>query len=219
MKVCTKCKENKELNQFGVRKKSNDGLDHQCKKCKSKYGEDWRKQNKDKIKRDCKKLNSNPKHKEKMRQYYLDNKDAYKKRSENWKKENKDKVLEYNKKYFPKRYKNNTQYKIGQLLRSKLYFVLRGEKRKSFMKYLSCTLDELKQHIESQFKPEMTWLNHGKVWEIDHIKAIANFDLTKEEERIKCFNYKNLQPLFKTTKIAEQFGYKDQIGNRNKNKY
>jgi hypothetical protein len=33
----------------------------------------------------------------------------------------------------------------------------------------------------------------------------------------KCFNYNNLQPLFKTTQIAESFGYINNIGNRNKN--
>lgn len=217
MKVCTKCKKEKKLNEFSKRKKSSDSLDHHCKECKNKASEEWRKQNKDKIKQDCKKLNSDPKHKEKMRQYYLDNEDAYKKRSEDWKKENKDRVLEYNKIYFPKRYKNNIQYKIGQLLRSKLYFVLRGKKRKSFMKYLGCTLDELKIHLEKQFLPEMNWLNHGEIWEIDHIEAIANFDLTIESEKEKCFYYTNLMPRFKTTKIAEQFG-SNQIGNRNKGK-
>lgn len=34
-------------------------------------------------------------------------------------------------------------------------------------------------------------------WEVDHIKGIVNFDLTNEEEQLKCFNYKNLQPLLK----------------------
>ena len=44
------------------------------------------------------------------------------------------------------------------------------------------------------------------------------FDLTIEEEQYKCFNYTNTQPLFKTTEIAESFGYIGYIGNRDKNK-
>ena len=73
------------------------------------------------------------------------------------------------------------------------------------------------------FKPGMSWENYGKIWEIDHIKPCDSFDLTKLEEQQKCFHYTNLQPLFKTTEIAESFGYINQIGNRNKsnktNKY
>jgi hypothetical protein len=49
--------------------------------------------------------------------------------------------------------------------------------------------------------------NYGEVWEVDHI-----IPLSKEGS----FNYKNTQPLFKTTKIAESFGYVGYIGNRNK---
>ena len=62
----------------------------------------------------------------------------------------------------------------------------------------------------------MTWKNHGTIWEIDHIKACSNFDLTKLEEQKQCFHYTNLQPLFKTTEIAEKHGYINEIGNRNK---
>ena len=65
----------------------------------------------------------------------------------------------------------------------------------------------------------MTWENHGEVWEIDHINPCASFDLTDIKQQKQCFHYTNLQPLFKTTEIAKSFGYNDQIGNRNKNKY
>jgi hypothetical protein len=43
----------------------------------------------------------------------------------------------------------------------------------------------------------MNWSNHGIIWEIDHIKPCASFDLTKLEEQKKCFHHTNLQPLFK----------------------
>ena len=41
----------------------------------------------------------------------------------------------------------------------------------------------------------MTIDNYGE-WEIDHIIPISSFDLTKKENQILCFNYKNLQPLW-----------------------
>jgi hypothetical protein len=62
----------------------------------------------------------------------------------------------------------------------------------------------------------MSWENWGVVWEIDHKQPISSFDLTQEENIYKAFNYQNTQPLFKTTEIAENFGYINQIGNRNK---
>lgn len=47
----------------------------------------------------------------------------------------------------------------------------------------------------------MTWNNYGfgmGKWSIDHIIGINNFDLSKEEEedRLICWNYKNLRPLW-----------------------
>jgi hypothetical protein len=41
----------------------------------------------------------------------------------------------------------------------------------------------------------MNWKNYGTYWEIDHIKPISLFDLTKKQEIKKCFNYKNTKPL------------------------
>jgi len=62
----------------------------------------------------------------------------------------------------------------------------------------------------------MTWENHGEIWEIDHIKPCNSFDLTDIEQQKQCFHYTNLQPLFKTSKLAKSFGYINEIGNRNK---
>ena len=45
---------------------------------------------------------------------------------------------------------------------------------------------------------------------------LLNILKIKLEEQKQCFHYTNLQPLFKTTEIAEQYGYINEIGNRNK---
>jgi hypothetical protein len=65
--------------------------------------------------------------------------------------------------------------------------------------YLGCTLPELRKHIESQFLPGMTWNCYGHGigrWNLDHIIGCNNFDLSKEEDRKKCWNYKNLRPMW-----------------------
>lgn len=43
---------------------------------------------------------------------------------------------------------------------------------------IGCSGEELKAHLESQFKPGMTWDNYGfgsGKWVIDHIRPISNF--------------------------------------------
>ncbi len=60
---------------------------------------------------------------------------------------------------------------------------------------LGTSIDTVYKHLEAQFKDGMTWENYGK-WHVDHILPCSSFDLTKPEEQLKCFNYKNLQPLW-----------------------
>ena len=69
------------------------------------------------------------------------------------------------------------------------------QKAKSTLELIGCSISELRAHIEAQFKPGMTWANHGK-WHIDHIRPCASFNLTDPEQQRQCFNYKNLQPLW-----------------------
>ena len=52
------------------------------------------------------------------------------------------------------------------------------------MELVGCTIDELKQHLESKFKKGMSWNNYGK-WHVDHVVPVDFFDLTKIEEQKK----------------------------------
>jgi len=60
---------------------------------------------------------------------------------------------------------------------------------------LGCTPKQLKIYLENQFKEDMTWQNQGR-WHIDHIRPKKDFDLSKKKERLNCFHYTNLQPLW-----------------------
>ena len=70
------------------------------------------------------------------------------------------------------------------------------------MKLVGCTIEELKRHLQNQFDNKMSWQNYGS-WHIDHKKAVSKFDLTKPKEQEKCFNYKNLQPLWGTDNLRK----------------
>jgi hypothetical protein len=81
---------------------------------------------------------------------------------------------------------------------------LRGSLTSSKLKYVGITAHELKQHLEGQFKDGMTWDNWSPSgWHIDHIRPLASFDLTKEDEREKAFHYSNLQPLWAKDNLSK----------------
>ncbi len=156
---------------------------------------------------------------EKSKQYYLQNNEYCKERNNEYSKkyfslqENKNKRSQYN----LQKYKNHLPTKITLILRCRFNNAIKKNcKKTSIMYLLGCNIKELKEHLEKQFKKEMNWENWGKIWEIDHIKPCSSFDLTDKKQQQECFNYLNLQPLFKTTNISKSLGYLNETGNRNK---
>lgn len=124
-----------------------------------------------------------------------------------WYRENRHKFKEYQKRYVTK----STNALLAQRLRTLIHVSLkgRGNKSASAIELTGCTILELKEHLESLFKPGMTWENHSRNgWHIDHIKPCASFNLSDPEEQNICFHYSNLQPLWaeenikKSNKIA-----------------
>ena len=103
---------------------------------------------------------------------------------------------EYKREYDRKKRATNIEYRIVSNLRTRIrQAVRRGDKADRTIKLIGCEIEYLKNYLASKFSDGMSWDNYGK-WHIDHIIPCASFDLTKEEEQRKCFNYKNMQPLW-----------------------
>ena len=81
------------------------------------------------------------------------------------------------------------------------------------MEDVGCDVKTLRDHLETQLKDGMTWENQGE-WHIDHIKPCASFDITKEDERMKCFNYTNLQPLWGTENMSKGSTHDENVFNK-----
>lgn len=96
--------------------------------------------------------------------------------------------------------RNHFHVQLKEKLRARILSALKTQftkKTSKLRELLGCDIQILKLHLESQFKPGMSWENHAvRGWHIDHIKPCASFDLTKVEEQKKCFHYTNLQPLW-----------------------
>ena len=78
--------------------------------------------------------------------------------------------------------------------RSRFRQVLNGKsKSSSTIDILGIDSNTYKRWIEFQMTPDMTWDNI----EIDHVKVICLFDLSKDEKLKEAFSWKNTQPLLK----------------------
>ena len=200
MKICPKCKQEKELSEFSKNKTKSDGLNFLCKECANKNNQRNYYKNIEKQKERHFKYNKQNKEKisEYMRVYYLKNSKKINVRNNKYKYTHK---KERNQHLKQKR-KIDVRFKILTNLRHRLNIsVINGNKSTSTKKLLGCTVEFLKKHLELQFKDNMSWDNYGrkkniKCWEIDHIQPCASFNFTKVKEQRKCFNYKNLQPLW-----------------------
>jgi len=114
---------------------------------------------------------------------------------------------------FKRRYHDEVEFRIIQILRSRLRKV--AERGRGYsgnnLKWLGCTPVELREHLERQFQAGMKWSNLGTgagKWHIDHIVPCAAFDMRKESERLACFHYTNLRPLWSHLNIEKGASWK-----------
>lgn len=100
--------------------------------------------------------------------------------------------------------KNDPATHLRGVLRVRINHALRGcHKVGSAVRDLGCTVEELKRHLESKFRPHpqtgepMTWANHTTDgWHVDHIVPLSSFDLTDPEQFRRACHFSNLQPLW-----------------------
>ena len=91
--------------------------------------------------------------------------------------------------------------KIKRKLRnhvSRVYRKSQTTKRGRTIEHLGCSIHEAKDHIEKQFRDGMNWMNHGLLWEIDHIIPMSHFNLKDQRQRLIVNHFTNLQPLLKS---------------------
>ena len=179
-KICLKCKQEYTLDNYYKNCLKKDGYDIYCKACKNI-------------------LNNKSKPIDYDKKRYLKNKNRLNKQTKLWKSQNKLRIKEYNKQYkkihekeckiYTKKYRNDNienvrkqkrtynhkrrlidpNYKLYQNIRTCLYGFLRSNKSLHTHEYICCTVEELWNHLERQFRDGMTRENYGTVWHVDHI--------------------------------------------------
>ena len=187
-KICNKCGIEKHINDFHNSSKGKFGKVSNCKICVKHYQnerKDYRKEYDRKYR-----LANKVKIAERASEYNKKNKELISLRKLNWYRKNKDRI---NKKISDRK-KIDPIFKLKTLYRTKINKILGSNREKTF-DLIGCTPNELKLHIEGQFKENMCWENHGPMgWHIDHIIPLSS---TKDEGELKKLcHYTNLQPLW-----------------------
>lgn len=190
MKICTKCKLEKDESCFSKRSEVRSGLQSHCKECRAIPAKTYRRENQLIRRENLKKWRiENP---EKVREHYLPRREALIKKAGEWKARNPDAVRAHK-----RRHANKPLPRLRRLLRGRIRSALKGIDKSAYtIELLGCPVTWLEVHLESLFKSGMSWENYGPVWHVDHIKPCAKFDLTNPEQQKICFHWTNLQPLF-----------------------
>ena len=69
--------------------------------------------------------------------------------------------------------------------------------------YVGCTPQFLVSYVEAMLPPEWNWENHGKLWQLDHIRPLSEGDLSCPFELYRLAHYTNLQPPSTRENIAK----------------
>jgi hypothetical protein len=219
-KICGRCKIEQSIEFFGKDKNRKCGYRPTCNDCRKIESKKYRENNKERRAKTIKDYYDKNKEiiaiKGKIRYYddvektrevklksYHKNKDKESniQRIKNYRKENRPKLNEWEK----NKRQTDPIYKLTSTVRSRLKSFLRKnnitKKNKTF-ELVGCTPQELKEHLEKQFREGMTWDNHGMYgWHIDHIIPLSS--ATTEEELYKLCHYTNLQPLWAEENLSK----------------
>jgi len=185
-KRCSGCKETKPAEFFARNRSYKDGLHYNCRECHKIYYRKTRDYQIDYVKR-----------------WGRDNRERVRRRNKAYWQENKTRLMQENLKYTSRRRSEDHVFATVHNLRSRLSATLtqkRFSKASTFPTLLGCTPTQLKEHLEAQFEPWMSWDNRGKYnglpqvgWDVDHIIPLSSAQSVKELELL--VHYTNLRPL------------------------
>uniref|UniRef100_A0A6M3JKU3 Putative HNH endonuclease n=1 Tax=viral metagenome TaxID=1070528 RepID=A0A6M3JKU3_9ZZZZ len=211
MKVCTKCKIEKESIEFCKRTASKDGLALVCRVCakefKKQYFLDpqkvkqnkethrqWRKRNlKEKCEANKRWVANNL---EKSREYqriwakkyrvnHKRNPDLDKERKRKWRVENPEKRKITQDKANTKTRSTLKGRLNGNIATAVGFSLRRGGGIKGGLKWenlVGFTIGDLKIHLEKQFNSQMSWENYGSYWWVDHKIPVAAFNFQTSKD-------------------------------------
>lgn len=179
-KVCKKCNKTCPLSEFKFGKNS-------CYDCQLETARNWKAQNREKVAD----YNAN---------YKFANREEISVYNHNYNIENRAEIQERaSANYYIYGYNENANYKIAKNLRGRFRGLLVKNgiiKDVSALTILGCSIENFKKWLSFCFVENMTFDNYGPLWHMDHVVPCSLFDLTIEQEKLKCFHWTNIKPMF-----------------------
>jgi hypothetical protein len=191
-KICSKCKEEKNVCEFGNDKSRKNNLSYLCKECLILKSKKYKENNKDKITLY-------------LEEYRQKNKEKLKVARTEYRKKNKEKIKKYGRYYSDKKRKESNIVKISENIRRRILHILKSKKihkKNKTLDILGCDFEYLKTYLENKFFIGMNWDNYGlNGWHIDHIIPLSSAQ--SEDEVYKLCHYTNLQPLWAKDNLSK----------------
>lgn len=181
-KKCLRCGEEKPLELFykdGPRCKSN------CKLCHRIIEAEYRSNNRERIRQNANK--SYVKRKVKRSLYAKE----YNSRPE---------IKKRNRERIKSKRNSDPIFNLANSVRCRINKYIKGFLKKSSSSLVGCCWEELKIHLEKQFKDGMSWENRNE-WHIDHIIPLSSAKTLSEIETLCHFS--NLQPLWAKENLSK----------------
>lgn len=141
----------------------------------------WRKANAGKLARD-------------KEEYYRDNSEKAKARASKWRKDNPDRRRAYSAEL-----RKDGKYRLRYAISNGIRISLKGNKGgRSWERLVGYTVNELRGHLEKQFKRGMKWDNFGSKWHVDHIVPDSSFSYESSDDAAFRHSWAltNLRPLW-----------------------
>lgn len=203
LKKCPKCNLYKLKTMFGKSNATADKLMGHCLICRKEICKRYKTNNKEKIK-----LQTRQRYERKREEILEYSKKNYRDKIEyynNYHKEYRARPEVKKKKsdWIKQKYKDNLSYRIHAIFAASMRQSIKDKNRISCFDLVHYSLEQLKEHLQSQFESWMNWDNWGrydpnrKTWNIDHIIPVSSFsfDSYLDGNFKKCWSLDNLRPL------------------------
>jgi hypothetical protein len=85
--------------------------------------------------------------------------------------------------------------------------IIRNSHSSIYESLLGCSIQETRNHLESQFIEDMSWETYGygeDKWEIDHIKSLHLFDFSQEDSWLSAFHFTNQRPFRRSQNASKR---------------